>query len=112
MRKRNADTRKEIDFNKIYKSKIYGPFKILNEEPYIRTRANNTIQHRIRMRFLNTGTERIVNMNQAIKGSAMDPYARTVHGVGYWGEIKELALSVQIILRENMIYGCILCKQR
>jgi hypothetical protein len=81
--------RKEIDFTKIYESNMYGPFIIVNEEPYIRVGANNTVQRRVRIRFINTGTERIVNLGCALNGSVMDPYARTVHGVGYWGVIKE-----------------------
>lgn len=79
--------RKEIDFDKIYESKCNGPFKILNEEPYIRTGVNNNIQRRVRIRFINTGTERIVNLGSALNGSVRDVYAPTVYGVGYLGEV-------------------------
>ena len=81
--------RKEIDFTKIYESKMYGPFIIVNEEPYVRVGVTNTVKRMVKVRFINTGTERIVGLIQALNGKVMDPYARTIYGVGYWGEIKE-----------------------
>jgi len=96
--------RKEIDFDKTYVSKIYGPFKILNEEPP-KYYANGSMQRQVRIRFINTGTERIVNLSSALKGSAVDPYAKTVQGIGYWGPLKDSGqLGIDYTLRQYEIW--------
>ena len=77
--------RKEISYNKIYKSKC-GPFKILQE---LEHRKSGTIyKRRIRIQFILTGTIKDVDLLSALNGKVTDPYFNTVMGVACLGNYK------------------------
>lgn len=71
--------RTEIDYNKVYQTKNYGNFIILNEEPQIDTRM-------VRIKFLETGSERVVSLGHVMTGELKDLYKRTVYDIGYLGD--------------------------
>jgi len=55
--------------NKIFKSKHYGEFIVLNEEP--RSKASKH-DRRVKIRFLNTGNEYVVQLGNALLGNVRD----------------------------------------
>ena len=73
----------EIDYDKIYHTKHYGDFKVVESLGYI----NNDSRLWVKVRFLNTGTERKVRYDALSYVTDLhDPYAPIIHGVGYIGE--------------------------
>ena len=76
-----------IDYNKIYDSKNYGPFKILNS--YTAPRKDGRPERKCDVQFINTGT--IVTglaYGHISDGEIKDPYARVVqNNVGCTGRI-------------------------
>lgn len=90
-----------IDYTKIYHSKVYGDYRILNEEEP----ANGTRQ--VRIKFADTGSERIISLGHACTGEVRDFYKRTVYGIGYLGDyIKNKYSSLLYNVWSSMICRC------
>lgn len=70
-----------IDFNKVYSSNQYGNYIILNEEPVI-----NGIRH-VKIKFLDTGTIRVIKLGHALSGEIRDPFKPVYYGLGYTGNV-------------------------
>ena len=87
-----SGTHINIDFDKIYSSKTSGKFKILKEvEPGIVYAKGKAIKRRrVLIKFLDTGTEKIVYLLMAINGIVVDEYKITVPPVGYLGDVSHM----------------------
>ena len=70
----------KIDYNKIYHSNNYGPFKIINE-----TRIDGYNRRAVEIQFINTGTIEIVPYSQAMAGRVKDVYSPNIAGIGCIG---------------------------
>lgn len=70
-----------FDYDIIYQSNNFGPFKIIEESdiPGYNKRA-------VKIKFINTGSEIITKFPQVIKGTVKDPYAPSVYGVACLGK--------------------------
>jgi len=68
-----------------YTSPRYGKYTIIGDEPPKEYGYTNI--RMVKIKFENTGTERVVRLDSARSGAAKDPYAITIAGVGYLGEI-------------------------
>ena len=66
----NAKNSIQIDFNKIYESKNYGPFKIIEDL--------GGSPKRVRIRFINTGSENVVTYHNIITGIVRDCSLRRI----------------------------------
>lgn len=62
--------KREINFNKIYKSNNSGDYKIIKEVPRKKGAKGNK---RVIIKFIDTGIEREVDMNLALNGKVKDP---------------------------------------
>ena len=85
----------EIDYSKIYESKNYGKYVILEEsEP---RQSGEKIKRVVKIRFILTGTETVIDLLAAIRGVAVDPYYPTVAGgIGCLGKYNKDLHSKQI----------------
>lgn len=70
----------DIDYDVIYHSNFFGDYKII-EEVGIWDK-----QRHVKIKFFNTGSERIITLGHAMSGEVRDLYAKTVYGVGYLGD--------------------------
>lgn len=85
----------DIDYTKIYNSNTCGKFKILYELPH---RKSGTIyKRRVRIKFINTGTIKDVDLLVAINGKVNDPYYNSVCGVACLGNYKNNKLHYKQI---------------
>lgn len=83
--------KREIDFDAIYESKKCGKYKIIEEFPSVRN--NGVIQRIVKIRFIDTNSENVVQLNQALSGNVRDLFARNVSGIGYLGDINGIAYN-------------------
>ena len=70
-----------------YESPRYGKYTIIGDEPPKVYDGKNI--RMVKVKFLVTGTERIIRLDMARRGQAKDPYAKTIAGIGYIGEVEE-----------------------
>ena len=78
----------KIDYDKVYHTNNYGDFVFLQEvEPYRYTTSYGRPQteRMAKIRFLQTNTEIIVRVRDAIAGRIKDPYYPKICGVAYTG---------------------------
>ena len=93
------DQKKRIpDFDKIYQSNSFGPFKFLELLGLCGTDHN-----RARIQFIETGTIRDVTLSDAFEGTVRDPFRPVVCGFGYIGnassKCREYTLWLDMITR-------------
>ena len=94
------DNNKRIpDFNKIYQSNNFGPFKFLELLGCCGT--NNS---RAKIKFIETGTICDVKLTNALNGSIRDPYRPNVCGFGYIGNASSKCR--EYVLWRDMIDRC------
>lgn len=72
----------DINFNKIYYSNSNGSYKIINEEE-----SSKGIR-RVRIKFIDTGNERVIALGHALSGEIKDLYKPAVYGIGYMGNAR------------------------
>lgn len=74
--------KREIDYDKIYQSNNFGPFKILRKLEYKRSSGNHIL---VEIKFIETGTIKEVRLADALVGNIRDDYRPTIHGVACIG---------------------------
>ena len=85
----------KIDYNKIYESNFSGNFKIIEElEP---RRSGTVLKRRVRIKFIETGTERDVDLLVALSKNVNDPYHKSICDVACLGEYKNNPLHCKKI---------------
>lgn len=77
------DRAKRDIIGKIFSSNKYGDFRILEK---LGTMGKTNTMYKIK--FINTGYETIAQATNIFNGNVKDPYAPSVYGVGYIGNIK------------------------
>lgn len=75
-----SGTKVTIDYDKIYYSNNYGPFRIISE-----TKMDNYNRCAVIIEFINTGTREVVPYYRAMKGNVKDVYAPSIFGVACIG---------------------------
>ena len=73
----------DIDYEKIYMTKNYGSYKIIQKLGYI----NNDSRLWVRIKFLHTGYEKNIRYDY-IGHDILDPYYPRIHGVACIGEVR------------------------
>lgn len=74
--------KREIDYDKVYQSNNFGPFKILRKLDYKRNKGNHIL---IEIEFIETGTIKEVRLADAMVGNIRDDYRPTIHGIACIG---------------------------
>ena len=75
-------TKRQINFDKVYQSRSFGPFKILS-----RAERNSKSNHiMVNIQFINTGTITTVRYCDVLEGNVRDDYMPHVCGVGCIGK--------------------------
>lgn len=104
---KDASANKKLIFdpNKIYHSRNYGDFVIIEDEGFIYN-DNGDPARKVKIRFLSTGFETSVFYNKVLKREVKDPMLPTIYGIGYAGVNNEP--FDEIIYRRwyNMISRC------
>lgn len=92
--------KRKIDFDKIYESRSFGPFRILS-----RAESNGKSKHiMVNIQFINTGTITTVRYCDALSGNVRDDYMPYVSGVGCIGKASSYHPAYN--LWEGMISRC------
>ena len=73
--------KREIDYNKIYQSNNFGPFKILRKLDE-KLKSNHVL---VEILFIETGTIKKIRLADALVGNIRDEYRKTIHGVACKG---------------------------
>lgn len=93
--------KRSIDYNKIYYSNNFGPFKILQKMDYKKDSGNHIL---IQIQFIETGTIKIVRLADALIGNIKDEYRLTIHGIACKGNASSYHPAYNTW--ENMINRC------
>lgn len=88
-----------IDYNKIYNSNNYGPFKIIDE-----TRIDGYDRRAVVIQFINTGTIETVPYSQAMAGRVKDVYMPKIAGIACIGHAT--CYHPAYVIWRNMIFRC------
>lgn len=89
-------SKNKIDTSIVYTSQKYGRYRII-EEIQPKLYPSGTCRM-CKIKFENTGAIIECRLSSAKNGAVIDPYARTIHGVGYLGETK-------YVMYDNKMYN-------
>jgi hypothetical protein len=81
-----------IDYDKLYESNNCGYFKIIEELPR-KTYPSGVSKRVVRIKFVETGYVKDVELLLAMKGVVKDPYAKSVYGVACLGDTDDISYT-------------------
>ena len=92
----------ELDYNKIYHSNNYGPFKIINDEGRVNGRR------RVKIKFINTGYETEVILSNIYKGNAKDNSIKPIRDISCFplDRKEKFIINKLHVIWTSMLYRC------
>ena len=95
-----------IDYSKEYDSNYCGKFKILKELEH--RKSGSVFKRRVRIKFIETGYEKDVDLLVALSGRINDPYHNSICGVACLGLYKDNPLHCKKVydIWYHMIERC------
>lgn len=93
--------KRAINYNKIYYSNNFGPFKMLRKLDHKNNKGNHIL---IEIEFIETGTIKEVRLADALCGNIRDEYRPTIHNVACIGKASSYNPAYNIW--ESMINRC------
>ena len=95
----------QINFDEIHHSKTSGDYKIVEELPMVKEKGLS--RRMVKVKFLSTGTELVVQLSQAMTGTVKDPYRKSVAGVACMGDLSKAAYTkMEYDMWRNMVLRC------